>query len=368
MIISVKIKLITNAEQKATLLATMKIFNQAAQIAANAGFERKVFSRISIHHLVYYSIREKLKLTSGLTVRAIEKSSRMFIINKKKCPRINPMSSICYDDQIMRFKGFGAVNLQTVNGRLDIPIIVAGYQQAKLEKAIKVGQATLIYIQGTFYLNVSIELDVPPAEITSEIMGVDFGVVNIATDSFGEQFSGEDVEAMRVKTKKLRDELQSCGTRSAKRHLKKMSRYESNYRRTKNHQISRRIVDKAKAQHCSIAVEDLTGIGKRTRFRKAQRARMSGWSFYQLRSFIEYKSKLAGVHYETIDPRNTSRECPECGHIAKANRKTQSQFQCVACGHKENADVVGAKGIRKKGRLNRPIVTNVDPCAVATGS
>src|SRR5690606_37816735 len=48
-------------------------------------------------------------------------------------------------------------------------------------------------------------------------------------------------------------------------------------------------------------------------------ARLSNWGFHQLRSFVSYKAALLGVPVLLVDPRNTSRTCPECGHVAKEN-------------------------------------------------
>ncbi len=38
-----------------------------------------------------------------------------------------------------------------------------------------------------------------------------------------------------------------------------------------------------------------------------------------------------------------------CSHRSKDNRQTQAEFECVLCGHKEHADVVGAKNILERG-------------------
>jgi putative transposase len=40
----------------------------------------------------------------------------------------------------------------------------------------------------------------------------------------------------------------------------------------------------------------------------------------------------------------------------KANRKTQSEFQCVQCGYAEHADVVGAINVATKAEVRQPIV------------
>ena len=61
---------------------------------------------------------------------------------------------------------------------------------------------------------------------------------------------------------------------------------------------------------------------------------------------IEYKTMWYGRDYQKVNPKNTSRECPECGHTAKENRKSQSLFICQACSHTANADDVAAINIR----------------------
>ena len=50
-----------------------------------------------------------------------------------------------------------------------------------------------------------------------------------------------------------------------------------------------------------------------------------------------------------IPTQNTSRTCPECGHVAAENRKTQAKFACVACGFSAPADWVAACNIREAG-------------------
>ena len=359
--LTVKIKLLPDADQKQQLLKTMVAFNLAASDAARAGFDGKVFSQPSIHGLTYYAIRKKYNLTSQLAVRAIGKAVECFKRDKSICPVFKPRSAVVYDERIMRFKGLTHVSLASLDGRLVIPMVVAGYQESKLQAAIKTGQADLVYIQGVFYLLLSIQLPDTPVLTATGILGVDMGIVEIAVDSEGNAYTGKDVEDYRIRTQRMRTILQSVGTRSAKRHLRRIRRKESNYRRTTNHQISRRIVDLAKARNLSIAVEELSGIRGRTRLvRRAQRARMSGWAFFQLRNFLEYKAAMAGVSMIVIDPRNTSRTCSECGHCEKANRKNQSKFECKICGHAENADQNAAKNIRAKGEIRTPIATNVD--------
>jgi IS605 OrfB family transposase len=72
------------------------------------------------------------------------------------------------------------------------------------------------------------------------------------------------------------------------------------------------VVKLAQGTQRAIALEDLSGIRKRVTVRRDQRATLHSWSFFQLRMFLAYKAQLAGVTVIPVDPRNTSRTCPQC--------------------------------------------------------
>jgi putative transposase len=144
--------------------------------------------------------------------------------------------------------------------------------------------------------------------------------------------------------------------RNARRALQYGRNRESAFKRDVNHCISKTIIREAKDTKRGVAVENLTGIRSRTRFRKGQRARMSGWSFAQLRGYIEYKGRLAGVPVVAVDPRNTSRTCHQCGHCDEKNRPSQAEFRCLACGFAAHADINAAQNIRAKALADAPQV------------
>jgi IS605 OrfB family transposase len=145
------------------------------------------------------------------------------------------------------------------------------------------------------------------------------------------------------------------GTRpkNIRRALRRTKRRESRFRRDVNHCISKILVQLAKDSGRGLACEELTHIRTRTRLRRGQRARMSGWAFRQLRQFSAYKAKWAGVPVQAVDPANTSRTCHLCGHCAKGNRPTQALFRCLQCGHTEPADLNAAHMIRARALVNR---------------
>jgi putative transposase len=72
-----------------------------------------------------------------------------------------------------------------------------------------------------------------------------------------------------------------------------------------------------------------------------------GWG--EFRRQLDYKLAWNGGHLIAVPPKNTSRTCPCCGHISADNRQTQATFECVECGFKENADLVGAINVLRAG-------------------
>lgn len=61
-----------------------------------------------------------------------------------------------------------------------------------------------------------------------------------------------------------------------------------------------------------------------------------GFSALMIR--VHQKAEQYGTNVVFVNPKHTSQCCSACGHIEKANRKTQSRFECVACGFTANAD------------------------------
>jgi len=188
------------------------------------------------------------------------------------------------------------------------------------------------------------------------VLGIDLGIKNLAVDSDGEVHSGEKIQNARTKSDALKSRLQQCGTKSAKKHLKKLSGKMARFSKDTNHCISKKLVAKAKDTSSVIVLEDLSGIRKRATVRKSQRRSQHSWGFYQLRQFVEYKASIAGVPVVYIDPAYTSQECPICHHISRSNRPTRDDFSCVCCGFSGPADTIAARNIAARVAVNLPIV------------
>ncbi|MFE2032761.1 RNA-guided endonuclease InsQ/TnpB family protein [Streptomyces scopuliridis] len=77
----------------------------------------------------------------------------------------------------------------------------------------------------------------------------------------------------------------------------------------------------------------------------------AGWGVFL--TILHAKAESAGREVIAVDPRNTSRTCPECGHVSAENRPTQEKFHCVSCGHNAHADTVGATNVLRAGLVRR---------------
>jgi putative transposase len=256
------LKLAPTPEQYQALLDTMHIFNEAANFVASVAFAEKRANKFELQKLVYGELRTTYKLPAQLAIRAISKASEAYKRDKSIQPHFKPEGALVYDSRVMAFKGLTTVSLLTPASRVLVPFLIGTYQESRMD-AIK-GQADLIYRKGTFYLTVTLAVPEPTPDTPEGTLGVDLGIINLATDSEGETFSGQAVETNRKRHHALRQRLQKRGTKSAKRHLKKLSGREARIKRNTNHVISKRIVAKAKATRQGIAIEELRHIRKRT--------------------------------------------------------------------------------------------------------
>lgn len=350
-----KLKLLASPEQKTTLARTMRAMNAASTNAARLAFEAQTFRQFDIQKLTYHRIRAEHRLLAQMAVRVIANVAACFKRDRCICPTFRPNAAVSFDSRILSLKR-GVASIATLDGRIKVGI------QGDVQTPLRLDhEADLVEQDEEFYLYVPLDVDGPAISTPTDVLGVDLGIVNIAVDSDGMVHSGAQVNSLRRRHDRLRKRLQQKGTKSAKRLLRKRRRRETRFARHTNHCISKALVARAKDTGRGIALEDLGGIRERTTVRKAQRRAHHSWSFAQLRSFVTYKAQLAGIALVLVDPRNTSRTCPACGHVDKANRKSQSKFKCVRCGFAGHADRIAAGNIRAKtldalGRadVNRP--------------
>ena len=349
--LTAQLKLLPTVEQAKALRATVREVNAAANFISELAFEAQVFRRFALHHVAYRQTRERFDLSADMTCAALGKVANAYKLDRRCQRRFRPLGAIPYTRKVFAF-GEESVSIWTVAGRQTIPFACGDRQRRLLERTG--GHFTLRERGGNFYLSVTCEVEEPTAAIPAEWLGIDLGVVYIATDSDGECHAGAELVGLRKRHARQRSRLQSKGTRSAKRRARQRSGKEARLARDINHCISKRIVREAERTGRGIALEDLKGIRGRIRARRSQRRTLHSWAFHQLGSFIEYKAALAGVPVVMIDPAMTSRTCPECGHCAKANRPQRDNFTCRRCGLAGPADHIAARNIAGRAAAVQP--------------
>jgi IS605 OrfB family transposase len=351
------IRLKPTQEQEAELRATLERCNEACNWLSEQAFAAKTTRQYDMQKAFYYPLRERFELTAQVTIQCIKKVADAYKIDQKTQRVFRKHAAQPYDDRILSFKPDDIVSLWVLSGRAKIAHVCGDHQRKLL--AHRKGEVDLMFVRGKWYLAAVCDFDEPALLTPDGMLGVDFGIVNIATDSLGTQHSGVAVEAYRAHYAKRRATLQRVGTRAAKKRLRKMSGRQRRFHKHENHCISKSIVSTAERAGLGIVLEDLTHIRARAKANKEQRKRLHNWSFGQLRAFIEYKAKQAGVPCVSIDPRYTSQECGECGHIDKRNRKSQSEFRCKSCGHEANADLNAAGNIAGRAKVTKPMFAHL---------
>jgi len=289
MLLTVKVKLLASQAQHDDLLKTMERFNEACNYISDVAWLNRSFGKIGLQKILYYEVREKFGLSAQMVVRAVGKVSESYKIDKSVKHTFKPHGAVVYDQRNLTIKGADRVSILTLEGRTLVPIAYGEYRTLD-QNRIK-GQADLIYINGVFYLMLVIYLpEEKQIENLDGTLGVDLGIVNLATTNDGIRFSGETCEAVRKRYSALKGRLQSVGTWDAKKHLKRISRKERRFKKDTNHCISKQIVATAQGTNRAIALEDLTGIRSGSTVSKPLRSALGKWAFYELAAFIQYKA------------------------------------------------------------------------------
>jgi putative transposase len=366
----VQVRLLPTPVQAAALEATLRACNEAATWAGEIAFEKNVTRAFALREHTYREIRARWGLGAQAAQHVIKKTCDAYATMRanlragnlgrpgsrrrrqatEKPVIFRPEGAQPYDDRMLSWQmGERRVSIWTVAGRVKDVAFTASPEQVATLALYRRGESDLLRRDGMWFLNATCE--VPEAEPNTDpvdFLGIDVGIVNIATTSDGEIMAGRELNRIRTRERKLRTKLQQKNTPSARRRLKKRRRKEARRARDINHKIAKHVVAEAERTGRGIALEDLTGIRERVRLRKPQRATHSSWAFAQLGQFIAYKARRAGVPVVHVDPAYTSRTCAECGHIDKANRVSQAWFACRSCGFVDHADRNGSRNIRAR--------------------
>jgi IS605 OrfB family transposase len=353
--LTAQIKLLPSPEQANALRTTLVVANSACEYISHQAWETQTFRQFSLHTRTYRDVRDKFQLSAQVVVRCLSKVADAYKIDHKTKRTFRHHGAIAFDSRILSYDlERKEVSIWTMEGRQRIPFS-AGARQLELLSGQR-GESDLCYVKGKFYLVAVCDVETPKLIDVEGVLGVDLGIVNLASDSDGENFSGSKVDRNRRIFEHRRRNLQKKQTRSAKRKLRTLSGKQARFQKHTNHTISKQLVAKAQDTCRAIALEDLSGIRKAP-VRRSQRSRHSNWSFHQLRQFVSYKAERAGIPVVLVDPHNTSRTCPACGCVDKANRVSQRLFSCIQCGYSGPADIVAAVNISARAVVNQPMVT-----------
>ncbi|MFJ9173471.1 RNA-guided endonuclease InsQ/TnpB family protein [Streptomyces sp. NPDC102360] len=367
----VRVKLLPTPVQAAALEATLHACNEAATWAAEVAFEQHARRPLLLRKHTYTAIRQRWGLGAQAAQHAIKKTcdayttlatnlragrygrpgTRRHTLASGKPVTFRDDAAQPYDDRMLSWQHAArTVSIWTTAGRMKGVAFTGQDEQLAVVAAHRRGESDLVRQGGTWLLIATCEIEEAALNAhPAEFLGVDLGIVDIATTSEGERYSGRRVNRQRANDRRLRSTLQKKNTKSAKRRARKHAGKEARRNKDINHKISKRIVAEAERTARGIALEELTGIRERARLRKPQRTTLHTWPFAQLGAFIAYKARSAGVPVVYVDPAYTSQECSHCHHTARHNRLSQAEFTCRVCGFVEHADVNASHNIRQRG-------------------
>jgi IS605 OrfB family transposase len=241
-----------------------------------------------------------------------------------------------YDQRIFRLRERDwTVSLTLLGGSRRFELDIGDYQRRQLAGKNPTSAKLVKRKNGGYYLHVAVTAVALPTSKPEAALGIDLGIKNLATLSTGEQFGGAGIERIRNRYRTTRASLQRKGTKGAKRLLKRLSEREHRFNTWVNHTVSARIARFAQYLRLVIVIENLKGIRQRVKAGKSQRRRLHQWSFNQLRRFLEYKSKRAGVELLVVNPAYTSQTCHRCLCVGA---RAGDNFECCRCGYSGNAD------------------------------
>lgn len=348
-------KLIRTAKIKlnisvAEVLPTIQAYTKAFNFVCSVGYDKKDKNGVSLHKKTYQSVREYLPAQLAISSRMRATDALKGIFSQKKngrsrnkypqCP-VSKLCSVRYDvNSYSLFLESGIISLLTISGRKRLPIAIPEYYREYF--TWKHTSADLCITGKQVYLHITFEKEINDAPSSGNFVGIDRGINNLAVASNNQFFGGGVIKKQVRKYQRLRSGLQKKGTKSAKRHLRRLSGKERRFRADINHQISKQIIATLSPGD-TIVLEDLTGI-RNKRLRKAQRTLINSWSFFQLEQFLTYKAKANGISVVHVDARYTSQGCSACGFVDRKNRD-RNDFCCRECGFSLNADLNASRNV-----------------------
>ena len=351
---TLRCKIAIPEDSKQLVLDSITRYSCACNELVKIATENELYSRYKLHHAAYHSIRKMYSLPSQLTITAIWKVVETLRASRKRrkgTPSFGKHASIRLNyPRNFSFK-YPHISFTTLNGRVTAIIIGA---ESRLLVEIRnnqweITESHLCYdkARDTFYFNLDVQKESPQAQEGINPIGVDLGIRRIAVTSLGQFFSNKHILHTKHRYDFLKSKLQSVGTKSAKRHLKKLKDKIRKFQRDVNHVISKKLVNTAQAiANSAIVFEDLTYIRETTKQKKDQRRDHHTWAFRELQTFTSYKAEGIGVPVFFVDPKSTSHLCSRCGSTDVSRKRLR--FYCNECSFLLDADLNAARNIASR--------------------
>ncbi|MFM5482231.1 RNA-guided endonuclease InsQ/TnpB family protein [Aeromonas veronii] len=250
------------------------------------------------------------------------------------------------------------------NGRIFLPKL--GWLRYRNSRAVLgvIKNVTVSLLGDKWFISIQTEREVDIPVHQGDAIGVDMGIARFATLSDGSFYAPlnsfkrhetalrKAQQAMSRKTKfssnwkKARAKVQRIHTRIG--HARRDFLHQTSHTISKNHAMI--VIEDLQVKNMSkSAAGTVEQPGKKVRAKSGLNKAILDQGWGEFRRQLDYKSAWRGGHLVAVNPKNTSRTCPCCGHVSAENRQTQARFECVECGFEKNADVVGAINILRAG-------------------
>ena len=364
-----KLQIYPSKDQQTLLSLTYAAYKNGCNFISEKIFLTGILSKKELHRLYYKDLRKNFYLKSQMACSVIATVVAKYKTNKSNGHKFTKVifKNDEYDlvfnrDYSLSKNKSNVFSVNNISGkRLSI-----SFNQTNMEKyftgAYKFGTAKLIYkkINKTekWYLHIPMTNLCPQIETQykkiDNVAASDLGLNKLLATYMSKNDKTDFVDGGFIKHKRTlfanqRKGLQICGTKSARRKLKIIGSRESRWMTDVNHCVSKALVTNIKnvSPNSLLVLEDLSGIRQSTeKVRINDRYISVSWSFYQLRTMIEYKAYADGIKVLLVNPEYTSQHCPKCGCIDKKNRNKKTHiFKCISCHFQSNDDRVAAMNL-----------------------
>lgn len=316
---------------KQFLIEYNNVFNECSKMI----FDDRVLSLRYIHHKCYYILREKFpNLPSQTIIRAQKEvlaTYKSIKSNKYKIDKhpVRKNLSIQLDKRLYSNYTKSSIKITnpiSVGKRITVNFKLYDKVNEMFER-YEVCDPSIFYKNGKIYLSAIFET---PVLVTKDlsVLGLDRGLRREVVDSDGNVYHDKDWMKQKRKIRYLKRCLQSKGTKSAKRKLKKIKNKEKNHSKNFNHLLANKMLN---CNESIIVLEDLTKIKQNTKNFKGTKIkntkhnnRLNQVSFSALKNILLYKALFLGKEIVTVSPAFTSQD--DCRNIERGVREGRRYF------------------------------------------